>query len=119
MLDIVELLRDHRLTTLDDLLERELRIGLLEKPSPREYRSLVNYIYNNKPVIQDEVQFLKHRDDFVQLTEKTDSPLESLLVWIICRIPIRWVRVCNFSPSYVFVPRLLSLDSDNLHQSPR
>ncbi|CAO2658157.1 Nn.00g074170.m01.CDS01 [Neocucurbitaria sp. VM-36] len=83
---------EEKLKRYDDLLERELRIGLLEKPSPREYRSLVNYIYNNKPVIQDEAQFLKYRDDFVQLTAKSESPLESLLVWVICRIPIPWVR---------------------------
>lgn len=65
----------------------------MEKPSPRDYRSLVNYIYNNKPVVQQEAQFLDHRDDFVLLAGPVESPLETMLDYLICRIPIRRIRV--------------------------
>ncbi|KAF2246631.1 hypothetical protein BU26DRAFT_50404 [Trematosphaeria pertusa] len=82
-----------KLKQYDDLLEREIRSGLLHKPSRRGYRNLVNYIWNKKPVVKAETQFLKYRDDFVQLSERSESPLENLIDYVVCNwIPTRWLR---------------------------
>lgn len=68
---------------------------MMLKPTARDYRSLVNYIYNNKPVIEEEIQFLRHRDDFVLLAGQNDSPVEHFLDWLVCRIPVKWIRVSS------------------------
>jgi hypothetical protein len=80
---------------LDELLERELRSSTMQTPTKRQFRSLVHFLWNRKPVVQSETKFLKHRDDFVLLNDQTESPLENLLDRIICSIPIASFRVCH------------------------
>lgn len=66
----------------------------MQKPSRRYYRSLVNYIWNERPIVQNEAQFLRVRDDFVQLSERSDSPLEHIIDHLICNwVPTAWLRV--------------------------
>ncbi|KAF2174896.1 hypothetical protein K469DRAFT_704011 [Zopfia rhizophila CBS 207.26] len=84
---------DSKLKHYDDLLERELRSGLMQKPTKRNYRSLVNYLFNRAPVVRSEqLNILKHRDDFILLTGQSESPLERTLDTLICRVPIKWFR---------------------------
>jgi hypothetical protein len=80
----------------DALLERELRSSRIQTPTKRQYRSLVNFLWNRKPVVKSETEFLKHRDDFVLLSDEPDSPLENLLDRIICSVPIAGLRVCHY-----------------------
>lgn len=68
----------------------------MEKPTKRYYRSLVNYLWNRGPIVRSEMKFLKHRDDFVLLTEQPESPLVRTLDALICKLPNGLVRV---SPS--------------------
>jgi hypothetical protein len=77
----------------DELLERELRSGLMQKPTKRNFRSLVNHLWNRAPIVRSEMKFLKHRDDFVMLTGQSESPLERTLDRVICRVPFAWFRV--------------------------
>ncbi|KAF2681051.1 hypothetical protein K458DRAFT_85685 [Lentithecium fluviatile CBS 122367] len=83
---------DAKLKHYDDLLERELRSGNLQKPTKRNYRSLVNYLWNRAPIVRSEMTFLKHRDDFVMLTEQCESPLERTLDHLICSVPFAWFK---------------------------
>jgi hypothetical protein len=67
---------------------------MMPKPSKRDFFSIVNYIWNSKPIVKSEAQILNNRDDFVQLSERTESPLENFIDYIICTwIPFRWLRV--------------------------
>ncbi|KAF2476127.1 uncharacterized protein BDR25DRAFT_300915 [Lindgomyces ingoldianus] len=83
---------DTKLKHYDDLLERELRSGLMQKPTKRNYRTLVNYLWNYAPIVRSEMNFLRHRDDFVLLTGQSESPLERTLDKLVCKVPIAWFR---------------------------
>ncbi|EON67151.1 hypothetical protein W97_06404 [Coniosporium apollinis CBS 100218] len=59
---------------IDKLLVREQESLLMEKPTKRNYRSLINYIWNEKPIVRSEMTFLNPADDFVILSKEQDSP---------------------------------------------
>lgn len=80
----------------DELLEREMRLSNMETPTGRQFRSLVNFLWNRKPVVRSETAFLKNRDDFILLNEKPESRLEIILETIIYYIPFPYFRVCHY-----------------------
>ncbi|KAF2737192.1 hypothetical protein EJ04DRAFT_130378 [Polyplosphaeria fusca] len=83
---------EKKLKEYDDLLAREARSGAMRRAPKRNFRTLVNYLWNEKPVSRREMQFLTLRDDFVILSDEGDSTLETVLDWFVCRIPIKFVR---------------------------
>lgn len=70
----------------------------MQRASERDHRNLVNYLWNQKAVVKSEIEFLNQRDDFVKLSECSESPLEYLIDYFICNwVPFEWVRVRKFT----------------------
>jgi hypothetical protein len=59
--------RGRRVTNwkIDDLFLKHVEIRNLCKPTQRDYRSLYNWIFNEKPLKAGYYDFIKHEDDFV------------------------------------------------------
>lgn len=83
---------DQKLEHYDKLLERERRSMLFQKPTKRNYRSIVNYLWNEKPIVRSETTFLNPKDDFVILAEEQDSPFHATLEKMICSCSIKGVK---------------------------
>ena len=61
----------------DALLLREHAIALMPSPTKRSHRSLFNWVYNDKPVIHEEYQYLYEERDFLLLGNQQDQWLRS------------------------------------------
>ncbi|KAF2661877.1 hypothetical protein K491DRAFT_773470 [Lophiostoma macrostomum CBS 122681] len=90
-IELIEVI-DKELKEYDELLEREQRSGLLQKPAKRHFRSLINYLWNRKPIVKSEIALLKRQDDFIMLSEQTESPIEHVIDALIYRFRIAWIR---------------------------
>ena len=78
---------------LDKMLARERALLSLPKPSPRNHRSVLGYLWDEKPIVQDEADYIHQVDDFVILTNNQDSLFEAFLEEWISSIPLDCVRV--------------------------
>ncbi|OCK95286.1 uncharacterized protein K441DRAFT_658679 [Cenococcum geophilum 1.58] len=83
---------DRRLEHYDNLLERERRSMSMQKPTKRNYRSIVNYLWNEKPIVRSETAFLNPKDDFIILAKEQDSPFHATLEKMICNSPVKGVK---------------------------
>ncbi|KAG8530119.1 uncharacterized protein KY384_005601 [Bacidia gigantensis] len=74
----------------DDLLTREHTISSITKPSKNNHRTIFDWVYNNKPVVWDEYQYLYQQDDFVLLGNQRDNWLRSFdeKIWALSHFPI-------------------------------
>ena len=68
-----------KLKEYDDLLARQHAISSRPKPGKREFRSYFDWIINDPPVVEEELQFVYHKDDFLALGEQADSWLGPLV----------------------------------------
>ncbi|KAL8863991.1 MAG: hypothetical protein Q9198_010176, partial [Flavoplaca austrocitrina] len=68
---------DTELKEYDALLLREDAIASISKPTIRNHRAIFDWVYNNKPVIQDEYQYLYEDGDFALLGNQQDDWLAS------------------------------------------
>jgi hypothetical protein len=82
-----EILEDIReaLVKYDEMLVRSRDLISLQKPSNRDYGSVRNWFCNNKPLVEKEQAFVKHREDVVTLHSGRewsgfDGAIESLLL---------------------------------------
>ncbi|SPO00259.1 uncharacterized protein DNG_03104 [Cephalotrichum gorgonifer] len=70
------------------------RVACLEKPSGYEFRSIRNFWYNNRPLVEEE-GFLFDRDDLVNLGPPGDVAwLDEFLLGLLVRFscpPLRWI----------------------------
>ncbi|KAK3201734.1 hypothetical protein GRF29_164g468701 [Pseudopithomyces chartarum] len=75
------------------LLECEHRSSLMQKASKRDHLNLVNYLWNQKSIVKSETEFTNQQDDFIKLSECSESPLESFIDYVICNwVPSKWLR---------------------------
>ena len=49
------------------MLLREKKLLQVERPSSRNYKSYLNYIWNEKPLSRDEYDYVFHKDDMISL----------------------------------------------------
>jgi len=70
---------DCKLKQYDELLDRERNSMSLKKPRTRAYHSIINYYWNEKPIVKSETAFLNLADDFVILSGDQDSSFHSAL----------------------------------------
>ena len=91
------------LTITDNLLERERRSMSMQKPTKRNYRSIVNYLWNEKPIVRSETAFLNPKDDFIILAKEQDSPFHATLEKMICNSPIKGVKVFRLTRATILL----------------
>lgn len=65
----------------------------MEKPTKRNYRSLINYIWNEKPIVRSEMTFLNPADDFVILSKEQDSPFHVRIEKMLQKSGKDWPKV--------------------------
>lgn len=86
-----------------------------KRPSASEYRSVVNYLDNEKPVTDDERSYILHREDLVTLRPGRehawlDRSIENVL-HLLHRRPFLWVHtlfsseVSSSFPAHCFLLR--------------
>lgn len=63
----------------DELLLREHAIASITRPTRKKHRGYFDWVYNNKPLVREEYEFLYHQDDFVVLGSQEDSWLGSFV----------------------------------------
>ena len=61
----------------DDLLLREHSIVSIPKPTKRNHRTIFDWVYNNKPLVREEYQYLYDERDFLLLGNHQDEWLRS------------------------------------------
>lgn len=76
-----------KLKEYDDLLARQHCITSIPKPGKREFRSYFDWIINDPPVVEEEIQFIYHKDDFLTLGQQADSWLGPLVDGISQMLP--------------------------------
>ncbi len=69
---------DTELKDYDALLLREHAIASISKPTVRNHRTIFDWVYNNKPVVQEEYQYLYEEGDFALLGNQQDDWLRSV-----------------------------------------
>jgi transglutaminase-like putative cysteine protease len=74
---------DVKMKDYDELLMREHAIASLTRPTRRDHLSYFNWVYNNKPVVREEYEFIYHRDDFVLIGNQEDA-------WLGCFVETMW-----------------------------
>ncbi|OQN97837.1 hypothetical protein B0A48_16147 [Cryoendolithus antarcticus] len=73
-----------QLLEYDDLLLKSKRMSLLQKPSARDWESVRDWIMDNKPLVNEEQDFILRKEDIVTLhTGREGAMFEGL---VICRI---------------------------------
>ena len=82
--DILEDIRE-ALVKYDEMLVKSRDLVAFQKPSNRDYESVRNWFGNNKPLVDREQAFVKHREDVVTLHSGRewsgfDGAIESLLL---------------------------------------
>lgn len=68
---------ESELKEYDDILLREHAITSIPNPTRSTHRSIFDWVYNNKPIVRDEYQYLYQQDDFVLLGSQHDRWLWS------------------------------------------
>lgn len=86
------------LTLEAQLLEAASSLVKLNKPADKDYRSVLNYFWNTRPVKSQEEEWISRKEDLITLRPGRehawlDSSVEHLLKWGNCRL----VEVCKTS----------------------
>jgi len=69
---------------------------LLRKPRTRAYHSIINYYWNEKPIVKSEMEFLNLADDFIILSGEQDRSFHSTLERYIGKSQIKLLKVRFF-----------------------
>ncbi|KAI9817249.1 MAG: hypothetical protein M1827_001362 [Pycnora praestabilis] len=102
---------DDKLKAYDDLLTREWKLRGITKPTRRNYRSLFNWVWNNKPLAEDETDFTFLEEDFVSLAHgQENSPFDGYVEDLIQKSPSRRLQRIFSTPEL-----LMKTDDDDIH----
>lgn len=77
----------------DTLLERENKSLSLPKPTDRNHRNIINYIWNKKAIAQEETRLFSRKDDAIILARDQDSPFHVFLEDLYQTYSWDWFRV--------------------------
>lgn len=61
----------------DELLLREQSITSIPRPTTRNHRAIFDWVYNNKPLVREEYEYLYDERDFLLLGNQQDHWLQS------------------------------------------
>lgn len=69
-------------------------LASLQRTTSRDYQSLTNWIHNEKPLSQEESEFIDCKDDFIALCEQQEgSWFDGLIEDILSKIPCKMTRL--------------------------
>lgn len=93
-----------QLKEYDDLLLREHAITSLPQSTPRNHRTVFDWVFNTKPVYTNEFQYLNQIDDFALLGNQHDMWARSLeeKIFSLSQVPILDVRRPFFHHLFAF-----------------
>lgn len=82
---------DDKLKEYDELVMRCKDLASLRRTTSRDYNSLANWMYNEKPLSKEESEFIDSKEDFIALCEQEeggwfDGMIEDLLSKIPCKL---------------------------------
>ena len=96
---------EQALTEFDTLLLREHEISSLTRPTKGNHRTIFDWVFNEKPVVKPEYQYLNQTDDFVLLGNQQDTWLRTFQekIWALSHIaPFQASTPDSTSPSSLF-----------------
>lgn len=87
---------EDKLREYDDLLFRQQKLVSIGKPNERDHLSLFNWVWNNKPVVNEDFDFMFHKTDLVKLENRPednwfDGMLQDLVMAIFNNNLVRFV----------------------------
>ncbi|KAB8303957.1 hypothetical protein EYC80_005315 [Monilinia laxa] len=71
---------EEKLAAYDDLLLRSKRLNTMNRPSESDYRSVERYIFDKKPLIDEEQGFIYEKKDLVTLREGREGAFLDTLI---------------------------------------
>lgn len=81
-----------KLEKYDALLARERESLSMDRPTMRNHRNLVNYVWNKRKIAKSEIELLNRIDDFVILAKDQDSPFHAFLENCLHKYPLAWIQ---------------------------
>ncbi|KAI9892929.1 MAG: hypothetical protein M1814_000813 [Vezdaea aestivalis] len=94
---------EKKLVAYDELVDRIERASHRKPPSDRNFTSLFNWIWNEKPVINQEFEFVFRKDDLVAIKEDADETwLDDSVANFLNAIPGPIVKVTILLQSLLF-----------------
>ncbi|KAI9773663.1 MAG: hypothetical protein M1840_006937 [Geoglossum simile] len=89
-----------KLKEYDELLLLTQQISTIPHPRPRNFRSLTNYMANEKPLVSRESRFINHGEDFVApVAQREGGWLDELIERALCQWPCWPTKFFFASPS--------------------
>ena len=80
----------------DDMLLREHQLLKVEAAKPKTHRNYFDYIWNEKPLCEEEYRFVYQQDDFLDLGADSErswhEPMIGLLIWL---VPAKILKVLS------------------------
>ena len=78
----------------DELLMRCKSLASLKSTTARDYRSLANWIHNEKPLSQEESEFVDSKEDFIALCEPQEGGwFDGLIEDMLSKVPCKLTRL--------------------------
>ena len=112
---------EQSLKEYDGLLLREHSISSIPRPSRKNHRAIFDWVYNNKPVVREEYQYLYDERDFVLLGHQQDQWFRSCQekIWNLSHNRLFKVSACipTSSNSKHILKKFQKLLSSDLHTS--
>ena len=90
--DLMALL-NHKMKEYDDLILREHAIMSIKDASEKAHRTYFDYVWNEKPLCEEEYQFIFRKGDFMELGEQGDTWLGSWVEVLQAIVPRRLLKV--------------------------
>ena len=104
------------LPRVDKMLFRERATMAMPKPSERNHRSVLSYLWEEKFMVEEEGDYINLVDDLVILTCNQDSLFEAKLEEYISCIPFQCIRVSLSAK--VAICGLVDIERTSLRQKP-
>jgi hypothetical protein len=96
------------------------KLAAIPKPTPRNFKSLDNYMSNTKPLVGREAKFITHGEDFLALQDIPEgSYLDELMERVLDKMPCKATRVSIRSISYQNEERLTMIYFHSIYSSQR
>lgn len=84
------------LTETDEVLLRTRDIVALQRPSNRDWKSVRDWIFDVKPLIDGEAAFILKKEDIVTLRVGREcAGLDTLIEWVLAAVDRALSRHCN------------------------
>lgn len=84
-------------SSIDELISRIQTFVALKRPSARNFKSFKNWMIDQKPVTRDEMQFIRHPEDFVALADGQEGGwFDGFVEDCLTKIPKNLARVRFF-----------------------